>query len=617
MNTTPSDRPNNSGSHLRPEAEKKAKGKSPVKKIILFVLLALLLGGVAFGARFLFAPKVSIEETGEELSTDIFSVRDEAYYMKDMLKQTVECMKLGEMDDAEACLAEAELSVENLQLQLGSPVWASAETTPVIGKELSSIKQLLYIASDALDALVRPPMELMREYPLTEIKVDNGFNAKLIYPYIDYLEDVAPYLRDICADMQTLDLNLVDREGKISSYTVLLSDLLGVYDEYKDMLPLLRDLLGENGDRCYMIVAQNSSETRAAGGFPGAVGLLNSFDQVVYLTDFLSIYENTNRMAPKECKITDQEIKIFSRAVAKTHDSCNFPDFERMAEIIALSSEQRYEEPVHGVISMTPVIVQRILAFAGEVTLSDGTVINGENATKYLQHDLYYQYLGVDKKSGAAAAADELFAETARSTFELMLSSFSINDIMNYVNVFRQGIADRTIMVWVKDPEQQKLVREAGWSGTLNYDPMKPQAGVYFSLLTPSKLGWFLDIDTTIGDYTTNADGSRTYKMTCVLRNTLTMQELNAASAYIIGGYQGTISGGLQLFAPAGGKVENFHSDNGRSLIIDEYKGLQLGYFFPFINPGETITITYDLTTAPGVTEELTLSATPTLTAYR
>ena len=75
-----------------------------------------------------------------------------------------------------------------------------------------------------------------------------------------------------------------------------------------------------------------------------------------------------------------------------------------------------YVEPtgvhVDGVISVTPAVVQDLLAIAGPITLSDGTVVDGTNATKVLQHDLYWNYLSKETSmSGNGDVADALFAE--------------------------------------------------------------------------------------------------------------------------------------------------------------------------------------------------------------
>lgn len=76
---------------------------------------------------------------------------------------------------------------------------------------------------------------------------------------------------------------------------------------------------------------------------------------------------------------------------------------------------------------MTPVIIQKILKYTGGVTLSDGTELNGDNATKVLQKELYYKYLSNrtdTNMSNANDYVDALFAETAKLVMSKFVSEF-------------------------------------------------------------------------------------------------------------------------------------------------------------------------------------------------
>ena len=57
-------------------------------------------------------------------------------------------------------------------------------------------------------------------------------------------------------------------------------------------------------------------------------------------------------------------------------DACFDPDFERVAYIWALAYEQKNSEHVNGVVSLTPAIIQGMLEYIGNVTLSDLSLIH-------------------------------------------------------------------------------------------------------------------------------------------------------------------------------------------------------------------------------------------------
>ena len=115
-----------------------------------------------------------------------------------------------------------------------------------------------------------------------------------------------------------------------------------------------------------------------------------------------------------------------------------------------------------------------------------------------------------------------------------------------------------------------------------------------------------------------NADGSYTYPITVTFHNSITREEINQAAAYITGGASGGFSGSAYFFAPAGGTVGNFASESPVYIREETYHDLALGYLQSlYIGPGQSLTITYDITTAPGVETELTFSKTPTIQNYR
>ena len=173
-------------------------------------------------------------------------------------------------------------------------------------------------------------------------------------------------------------------------------------------------------------------------------------------------------------------------------------------------------------------------------------------------------------------------------------------------------------MLWMKDETEQGLIREFGWNGGLNSDPEKPKAGVYVNCIIASKMGTFLEMDTNAGERTLNSDGSYTYPVTVTFRNSMTKEEVNRASTYITGGSSGNFLGSAYFFAPAGGTIDHVSSDSAISVRKETYHDLQLGFLQSlYITPGSSLTITYDVTTAPGVEAELTFSKTPTIQGYR
>lgn len=554
------------------------------------------------------------------LGTDAKSMLSEANTLKTDLKAVMTGVKERDVESAQNATLKLDNTVRKLDRTLSSPVWKAVSHAPFAGKYVKSVNTLVSVAEDASDNILKPALDVMDEYPLEGLKVGDGFSVSTINAYLNLLEDIEPRIESMTTKMQTVKLPLGKTE-MLSEYTQMLTKLTAAYKENGEYLPLFRAFLGDGSDKLYLLAAQNSAEIRASGGFPGSMGTIRIEDGVLTIDDFKTVYDMISVNPPTEAHITDTEYLLFSGSLDYARDACYIPDFERVGEIWALAYESKNDEHIDGVISLTPVIIQKVLAYTGAVTLSDGTELNGDNATQMLQKDLYYKYLSSNssyKISNANDYVDSLFAETAKIVMGKLVDDFDINRIADYSKIFTDGGKDRTILMWMEDETAESYVKAAGCSGALNDDPSNPEAGVFFSGANGSKLGWFVSLDTQIGDVTVNDDGSRTYDVTVTVSNDITRDDMYRAGNYIIGNYNGQVESYLHLFAPAGGTISDFETSNSMTVNMDEYHGLEVAYNVEFmLAPSNPVTVTYKVTTAPGVSTPLKISQTPTLQSYR
>lgn len=483
--------------------------------------------------------------------------------------------------------------------------------------QAENIRSLLDTADMAISDILLPMIDLMESRPLSSLKVANGFDAKLLCEYIAFAESVMPKLESCVKAAESVDFSIIDSEGKIAEYLDTANQWLDFYQEYPESLSLFKAMLGQNENRLYLIAVQNPSEIRASGGFPGFMGTIRIEEGILTLGEFSSVRNFLTNWTPKNVTITQEERSLFNylSGIHTPRDADLCPNFERVGLIWASSYEERHKESVAGVISVTPHIVQRFLAATGEeIQLSDGLVMNGDNATKVLIHDIYFKYF--DRREyypNKYIVSDMLFAEAASKTMSTITDHISISRLMALLPIMKESISDRTLMLWMKDPQEQDFAIRQGWSGGLNQDPQNPQAGIYVNVVSASKMGWFLLMDTEMGERTENPDGSYTYPITVTFTNNITQEEINAADTYISGGLGGSMRGVVYFFAPAGGSVDNFTASNGHKIKLSSYNGMTLGFMDQFlIRPNQPITVTYTVTTAPGVDTPLVFSKTPT-----
>lgn len=528
---------------------------------------------------------------------------------------------INEKDFARADVATDKLdsTVDDIDELLAGKTWRTAAKMPVVGEYVGAADSLVDIVKIATGRMIKPALAVIQDYPLDSIKVgDEGFNTYTMDAYIGLLEELNPAINDIIGYLD--DINIPESfGGKVTEYTDKMTLITDAYAVAEDYLPLLKAFLGGGSDRTYLLAAQNSTEIRAGGGFPGSIGTITIVDGVLTIGDFNSVYDVLPYGTPASVGPSELEDTLFGNWMHYPRDASFNPDFERVAEIWAKAYGKKSNTNVDGVISLTPTIIQRLLSYMGEVQLSDGTVLNGENATQMLQHDLYYKYYNNSAvNSGTDDLVDALFAETAKTTMSRLVDDFDLNKIAGYLSVFNAGAEDRTIMMWMADETEQQYVRDVGCSGGLNDNPENPEIGVYISGSDPCKLGWYVNVNTQIGEAQVNEDGTRTYDVTVTVENTIDNNTIKTAGTYILGSYEGAWRGYIHLFAPAGGTISDVKADSNGGFRKSKYENLEVAYNLNvMIYPQKSMNITYKVTTAEGVTTVPGVSMTPTLQGYR
>lgn len=553
------------------------------------------------------------------MGLDTMQMAGKAKSLKADLGELTASINEKDFERADVATDKLDSTVDDIDELLAGKTWRTAAKMPVVGEYVGAVDSLVDIVKIATGRMIKPALTVIQDYPLDSIKVgDEGFNTYTMEAYIGLLEELNPAINDIIGYLD--DINIPDSlGGKVAQYTDKMAMITDAYAVAEDYLPLLKAFLGGGSDRTYLLAAQNSTEIRAGGGFPGSIGTITIVDGVLTIGDFNSVYDVLPYGTPASVRPSELEDTLFGNWMHYPRDASFNPDFERVAQIWAKAYGNKSNTNVDGVISLTPTIIQRLLSYMGEVQLSDGTVLNGENATQMLQHDLYYKYFNnASYTDDTNDVVDSLFAETAKTTMSRLVDDFDLNKIAGYLSVFNAGAEDRTIMMWMADETEQQYVRDVGCSGGLNDNPENPEIGVYISGSDPCKLGWYVNVNTQIGEAQVNEDGTRTYDVTVSVENTIDNNTIKTAGTYILGSYEGAWRGYIHLFAPAGGTISDVKADSNGGFRKSKYENLEVAYNLNvMIYPQKSMNITYKVTTAEGVTTVPKVSMTPTLQEYR
>lgn len=563
-----------------------------------------------------------------------FAAVGSAKEMKSQATQVLQDVKsiqtaIGENDYAAAAQSAQHASelTGSIAGELSSPLWMVASIIPVYGQDISGMRDLMTALDDAFDeGLVPLTKTLEANPPDSLISADRRINVAAVTQLLDAVQDAAPSMQK-CADVgESLpEMHIEQLKSVVDPAKEKLTTINATFQKAAALAPVAGPVLGANGNRTYLIVAQNSAELRSSGGFPGSMGTLEIRDGEIILNDFSKVYDVLTDTNPSSVSITDEEYALFGAASMDCpRDAGIDPDFTRVASIWAASYEERNVAHLDGVISITPSVVQDILAIVGPVTLSDGTELTGSNATKVLQSDIYWKYLaeGADPDGTGGAVTDALFAQVAHETFNKLFSNLNADTLIKFASCMAKDMEDRTVMFWLTDEGEQAILASLDCSGALNDDPMRPELGVFFSLWVGSKMGWYVDIDNQVLESKKNADGSYTYKMQTTFTDTVSSEEIASGGEYIIGDiydYEyGILYPCLYIYAPAGGSISNLESNSSVAFEEARHDGLQaFKAWRTVLRPDQPIVCTYTVTTAPSAEQEMKIVCTPTLTEYR
>ncbi len=591
---------------IKKKKKKKRKKKSTKKKVIIFAIIAVL---AVLAIAFLFTAKRNVDY-----------LKGRANDLKANLNTTIECIKNNDPDGAENAMVAVRDISDNISENLGFTFWKFMSALPVVSGDIDSVKEMLSILDEADEGVIMPFINQVRNNPFASVRAEGGgINTNAITPYLDFAETIAPQVSDIANRLSKVEFKIV-KINSFEEYVNRFEQLAEGFESLDDFKALLNVFCGDGEDKTFLMMAQNTAEIRSCGGFPGACGLIVVNDGVLKVEAFGPVEDYISYGSTEGSGAKQEEAAIFGPAyISQERDARYNPHFPKVAEITKVSYETKTGNKIDGVVSLTPAIIQEILAITGEtLTLDDGTVVNGENASMTLQHDLYYKYYTVDMGyMSNDDVVNSLFAQTATLTMSSMTNNMNVDSLVRYLAMFKNGFAKRTIMLWADNEADEDVLRSLGASGSLNYDANNPETGIFFSNSDASKMGMFVDINYELGEGVQNASGQMEYQMTVKISNIATENDLNI-SKYVKGSMEGTISSFIFLFAPQGGSISNVVYDNGVESYDGNIYGLDVAYVQAMdIDPSTTVTITYTITTAAGVTTPLNVVTTPTLQEYR
>ncbi len=436
----------------------KAAHRQLAGRILSILLIALLLLVGAFLVRISFQGWTMLQ-SGLRVADIVRSERSDA--------------QLSLLSDEFQHIAVTMEAVEQ-QMRPIAPLLNGLEGLTSVGSTIAAVPELLSagsamarIGSDALVALL----------PMLRMSADDLSLAQLVEAVTAGGEDLAQLAPD--AGTASLVLNSVDSAGLHPAVFERFSDvqaLSRLLPVGLGLAPQASSLLGFDHPKTYLVLVHNNHELRATGGFISAVGRLTIENGKIAEMDFVDSYQIYRR--DSEYPPAPQPMQEYmSIPVMLFRDTNWSPDFPTSAKLARSFYLKETGIDVDGVISIDMHAVEKLVQALGPLQIAGADQeITGSNIVDFIK-EVWAQPLD-------AEGDDQTDAETKgewwsqRKEFMPALAGAALQRLesgnFSYPALAEATLAsldERSIQVWLSNPEAAPPFAELGWDGGL-YSPV-------------------------------------------------------------------------------------------------------------------------------------------------
>lgn len=372
----------------------------------------------------------------------------------------------------------------------------------------------------------------------------------------------------------------------------------------------LAEALGQSKAKKYLILFQNNTELRPAGGFPGSyalIGFNRGFLREFQVDDIYNIdgQAKKNIVPPAELQhITP------TWGMRDANWFVNFPDSAE--KVMQMYVENNGGPEVDGVITITPAVIAKILEVLGPIALPQyDLVLDHQNFMAAIQEEVEY---GENRQQPKQVLVD------FTPKFIEKLSQQDKDQWFKIVQVLLKGVEQKHLLAYFRDPHLQKVAEENGLAGVVNQAEHSDYLLVTHSNIKGAKTDAVIDNHYAL-QAALNNDG--------LVEHTLTITRTHRGGQTAYGFYNRQSFDYLRVLVPRGATLLNAQGpsranfspliknySSGDYVYDEDLKKYESGATYPitgvkqfeeagktvfgfwlFLRPGETKTVTLKYTT--------------------
>lgn len=374
--------------------------------------------------------------------------------------------------------------------------WQFSEAIPFVGENFTAISTVLDTSATLINKVALPGLPLIDQTITGNgLIVDGGINTGFLNEAWVLIAATKEKLIACDTSLSSIDQSRLlpeVRSGiqKLSPLVHGLTTSAVTADTYKETI---NSLVGAGGSRNYLVVFQNPAEMRPLGGLPGSIALMRidsgSFTIDRQTSASMSIYpfQDSSEFEPKSQTVSELFYEDANRQMAQ---AMNTPSFSEAAQRVVGHWSRAFPEQISGVISVDPIALGYVLSAMGPIQLDSGTVLDQNNLSQYLLHDVYVL-------TDSNNEQDLLYAEVV----EKFVDKFKQGPIdpLKLIEAFQKSTAESRLLFWGTNNSENSLAQLLHMSVE---PPLSTQTtsglGVYFEFAQGSKMYYFLNQSVSI-----------------------------------------------------------------------------------------------------------------------
>lgn len=236
-----------------------------------------------------------------------------------------------------------------------------------------------------------------------------------------------------------------------------LTDTINEAYDALDFVRVLPFIMGAQGPRSYLLIAQNPDELRATGGLISAAGIL-TLDQgrvtEFSLRNSSLVDDLANHPYPFAPEPLGPTMGIQLWMFRDSNWSPDFPTTARAASDLYALGQNRM---VDGVIAFDPEALRRILQVTGPINV-DGEVVSADIVVEYLR----------ERRNHAADDTEKRFLGRIGETLLHHLMAPGVpHDRLQLALALRDALRERHLQLVVTDSRVSAVLRRLGWDGAV------------------------------------------------------------------------------------------------------------------------------------------------------